>query len=94
MAAYPFGSGEMTPELIGNMLNVIPDYIRKVDRKRIAAEKSLDVRNKKIEYLETEVKRSVTKSLYSLVLIGCPARLKDRQKELELIIADYESKGC
>jgi len=76
MAAYPFGSGEMTPELIGNMLNVIPDYIRKVDRKRIAAEKSLDVRNKKIEYLENEVKR-----------------LKDRQRELELIIADYESKG-
>jgi len=77
MSAYPFGSGEVTPELIGNMLNVIPDYIRKVDRKRIAAEKSLDARNKKIEYLENEVKR-----------------LKDRQKELELIIADYESKGC
>lgn len=75
--AYPFGSGEVTPELIGNMLNAIPEYIRKVDRKRIAAEKSLDVRNKKIEYLENEVKR-----------------LKDRQKELELIIADYESKGC
>jgi len=39
MAAYPFGSGEVTPELIGNMLNVIPDYIRKVDRRRVAAEK-------------------------------------------------------
>jgi hypothetical protein len=84
----------MTPEMIGSMLNTIPDYFRKLDRNRIAAEKSLDVRNKKIEYLENEVKRSVIKSLCSLMLNGCPARLKDRQKELELIIADYESKGC
>jgi len=76
---HPLGSGEMAPESIENIFNVlgsIPDYIRKLDRKRIAAEKSLDARNKKIEYLEDEVKR-----------------LKDRQKELELIIADYEAKG-
>jgi len=35
-------SGEMTPELIGDLVKVlskIPDYIRKIDRKRIAAEK-------------------------------------------------------
>jgi len=72
-----FGSGKVTPELIENMVtNVIPGYIRKLDRKRTAAEKSLDARNKKIAYLEDEVKR-----------------LKDRQKELELIVASYETKG-
>lgn len=77
--ACPLSSGELTPESIGNMVDVlgtVPDYIRKSEKKRIMAEKGLDVRNKKIEYLEDEVKR-----------------LKGRQKELELIIAGYESKG-
>ena len=67
--AYSFGSGEMTPELIENVVNVlsnIPDYIRKLDRKRIAAEKSLDARKNKVQYLEDEVKRLVTKSLHPL----------------------------
>jgi hypothetical protein len=64
--AYSFGSGEITPELIENMVNVlskIPDYIRKLDKKRIATEKSFDARKK---YLEDEVKRLVTKSLHPL----------------------------
>lgn len=58
--AYPFGSGEMTPELIENMVNRlsnIPDYIRKLHRKQIATEKSLDARNSRNQYLEDEVKR-------------------------------------
>jgi hypothetical protein len=65
-------SGEITPELIENMvkvLNKLPDYIRKLDRKRIATEKSLEARKNKVQHLEDEIKR-----------------LKDRQKELELII--------
>jgi len=41
-----------------NVLGNIPDYIRKLGRKLIAAEKSRDARTKKIEYLEDEVKRS------------------------------------
>ena len=75
--AYPFGSEEITPELIGNMINVfknVPDYIRKLDRKRIAAERSLEARNNKIQYLEDEVKRLVMKSLHPLnkyFLNGC-----------------------
>ena len=67
--AYPFGSGEMTPELIANMINVlgnIPDYIRKLDKKRIATEKSLDAWKNKAQYLEDEVKRLVAKSLHPL----------------------------
>ncbi|KAF8813819.1 hypothetical protein BYT27DRAFT_6358101 [Phlegmacium glaucopus] len=92
-------SGELTPELIGSMVNVlgsIPDYIRKLSRKLVAAEKSRDARTKKIEYLEDEVKRSVMKSLHPLNISKAPrgraARLRDRQKELELIIAGYEGK--
>jgi archaellum component FlaC len=60
-------SGEITPELIGDMVKVlskVPDYIRKLDRKRIATEKSLDARKNKIQYLEDEIKRLVTKSLH------------------------------
>jgi len=65
-------SGEITPELIEDMVKVLsklPDYIRKLDRKRIATEKSLEARKNKVQYLEDEIKR-----------------LKDRQKELEFII--------
>lgn len=62
-------SGEITPELIGDVVKVlikIPDYIRKIDRKRIAAEKSLQARKNKVQYLEDEVIRFVTKSLHPL----------------------------
>jgi archaellum component FlaC len=62
-------SGEITPELIGDMvkvLNKLPDYIRKLDRKRIASEKSLEARKNKIQHLEDEIKRLVTKSLHLL----------------------------
>jgi hypothetical protein len=74
--ANPFGSGEMTPELIENVVNVlsnIPDYIRKLDKKRISTEKSLDARKKKLQYLEDEVRRFVTKFLHTkqMMLIGC-----------------------
>jgi archaellum component FlaC len=61
----------VTTELI-ELVNVIPDYIRKLDKRRIAAEKCLDARNKKIEYLEDEVKRFVMKHLHSLLLNGRP----------------------
>lgn len=67
--AYLLGSEEMTPELIRNVVNLfsnIPDYIRKLDRKRIAAEKSRDAWKNRAQYLEDEVKRSVTKSLHPL----------------------------
>lgn len=60
-------SGEITPELIENLVKVlskVPDFIRKLDKKRIAAEKSLDARKKKVQYLEDEIKRLVTKSLH------------------------------
>lgn len=65
----------MAPESTGDIFNVlgsISDYIRKLDRKRIAAEKSLDARNKKIEYLEDEVKR-LMKSLHSLNMSNATA---------------------
>ena len=58
--AFP---GEITPELIEDMVKVlskVPDYIRKLDKKRIATEKSLDARKKKVQYLEDEIKRIVT----------------------------------
>ena len=83
--AYPFGSEEMTPELIGNMVNVfsnVPDYIRKLDRKRIAAERSLEARNNKIQYLEDEVQRLVMKSLHPLNKYFSTAALQiERQTE-------------
>ena len=62
-------SDEMTPELIENMVKVlskVPDYIRKLDKKRIATEKSLDARKNKVQSLEDEIKRLVTKSLHPL----------------------------
>ena len=55
-------SGEITPELIEDMVKVlskVPDYIRKLERKRIATEKSLEARKNKVEYLEDEIKRLV-----------------------------------
>lgn len=62
------------------VLENTPDYVRKLDRKRIAAEKSLDVRNRKIEYLEDEVKRFVMKSLHLLTLNGLSCQT-ERQTE-------------
>jgi hypothetical protein len=53
--AYPSESGEMTPELIRNAVNVlskVPDCIQKLQRKQIATDKSLDAKNKRIQYLE------------------------------------------
>ena len=86
--AFP---GEITPELIEDMVKVlskVPDYIRKLDKKRIATEKSLDARKKKVQYLEDEIKRLVTKSRINPIdnAQRFLPRLKDRQKELELII--------
>ena len=83
----------MTPELIESVLSNLADYIRKGDRKRIATEKSRDAWKNKALYLEDEVKRLVMK-------IPAPlnnaqrllSRLKDRQKELELIIDGHEYK--
>ena len=48
------------------VLSKVPDHIRKLDKKRIAAEKSLDARKNKVQYLEDEIKRLVTKSLHPL----------------------------
>ena len=56
-------SGEITPELIEDMVKVlskVPDYIRKLDRKQIATEKSLNARKNRVQYLEDEIKRLVT----------------------------------
>ncbi|KAH9485117.1 hypothetical protein JR316_0002024 [Psilocybe cubensis] len=61
-------------------LNVIPDYVQKLDRKRIAAEKSRDTKKSKIESLTTRVQ-----SLEEEV-----KKLKAREKELEEVIAAYE----
>lgn len=56
-------SGEITAELIEDMVKVlskVPDYIRKLDRKQIATEKSLNSRKNRVQYLEDEIKRLVT----------------------------------
>lgn len=56
-------SGEITAELIEDMVKVlskVPDYIRKLDRKQIATEKSLNARKNRVQYLEDEIKRLVT----------------------------------
>lgn len=67
--ASSLSSGDLMLESIVEMVNNlgnVPDYIRKLDGKRVAAEKSRDVQAKKIQDLEDEVERFVTKHLHSL----------------------------
>jgi len=74
---------ELTVDSVSNMirqLGKLPDYVRKLERKKIAAEKSRDAKNTKMVNLQNEVQtleREIT-------------RLKAREKELEEVIAAYE----
>jgi hypothetical protein len=54
----------LSPDAISTLLSAlygIPDYARKLERKKIAAEQSSDVKAKRIAELEAEVQRYVVK---------------------------------
>ncbi|KAF8160787.1 hypothetical protein B0H34DRAFT_698062 [Crassisporium funariophilum] len=52
--------GELSADVVSSMigrLGDIPEYIRKIESRKTAAEKSNDAKNKKIAHLKTEVER-------------------------------------
>lgn len=61
----PPGRGtELSPDIISTLLSAldgIPEYVRKLERKMIAAEKSSDAKTKKITELEAEIQKYVVK---------------------------------
>lgn len=84
----------MTPELIGNMVYAfgnIPDYIRKIERKRIATEKSLDARKKKVQYLEDEgVRFEEERKRFE----DERKRFEDERKRFEDEVKRFVTKSC
>jgi len=95
---------ELTADSIADMLTRLsntPQLVRKLERRRIAAEKSRDAKASKIASLEAEVER------YAIGLLASSCsfrkifqrinrsfgRLKAREKELEAVIAAYEQQG-
>jgi hypothetical protein len=48
---------EPSPDSISTLLAGIPEYLRKLERKKIAAEKSSQAKAKRIAELETEVEK-------------------------------------
>jgi hypothetical protein len=59
----PPGKGtELSPDSISTLLSAldgIPEYVRKLERRKIAAEKSSDAKAKRIAELEAEVEKYV-----------------------------------
>jgi len=55
---------EPSPDSISTLLAGIPEYLRKLERKKIAAEKSSQAKAKRIAELETEVEKLKEKNNY------------------------------
>lgn len=61
----PPGKGtELSPDTLLSALDMIPEYVRKLERKKIAAEKGSDAKAKRIAELEAEVEKYVLKQYF------------------------------